>query len=95
VSDPVVFDRAIEFLRPLLRDPSQAPEAAARIVAVAEMYIGPIPHPEDFKAYEDAVPGSGKEIILMARREQEHQHKSESLEMLYPYLGLICGFIAF
>ena len=31
----------------------------------------------------------------MAKKEQAHRHRSQNLELLYPYIGLSAGFIGF
>jgi uncharacterized membrane protein len=87
--------KAVELLRPLLRDPALASTAAAQIMAVTELFSGPMPPPGHFKAYEEAVPGSGKDIISMAMRAQRHRQRTETLLTLYPYFGLAAGFLAF
>jgi len=92
---PEAVGQAEELLRPLLRDPTQASQTVARIIAVSERFSGPIPHPRHFEAYEQSVPGSGREILEMAKKEQRHRHSSETLEIIYPYIGLGVGFLAF
>jgi len=89
--EPEILDEASELLRPLLRDPTQAPEAAARLVAVAETYKGPIPHPRILSGYDDIVPGAAREILDMAKAEQRHRHRMENRETAYPYLGMGLG----
>jgi uncharacterized membrane protein len=53
-----------------------------------------MPHPHHLKAYEAISPGSAKSLLDMAIIEQTHRHKMQTLEMLYPYLGLIGGLMA-
>lgn len=43
--------KAADILRPLLKNPSEAPKAAAAIVASVEMFSGPLPHPEHLERY--------------------------------------------
>lgn len=90
---PEVIDQASELLRPLLRDANQAPQAAARLVAVMESHSGPIHHPQVLEGIDRVVPGGAREIIDMAKAEQRHRHTMESLEIFYPYLGLGAGFV--
>lgn len=85
--EPEAIEQAAEALRPFLRDPEQASEAAISVAMVAERYSGPLPHPGHLRAYEDISPGSAQQIIVMARKEQQHRHTMQILEILYPYLG--------
>ena len=93
-SDTAGLEPAVEILRPLLRDPGQAQQVVAK-VATAVLFRGPLPPPEVFKDYEDVVPGSAREILNMATREQGHRHRLQLLEMIYPYLGQCAGFVGF
>lgn len=54
-----------------------------------------MPHPSHLKAYDEIVPGGGREILDMATREQRHRHRMQWLEMIYPYLGWFAGFAGF
>ena len=42
-------------------------------VAESKVYQGPLPAPEDLTAYEDILPGAAREIIDMAKTQQEHR----------------------
>jgi uncharacterized membrane protein len=88
---PEVVDKASELLKPLLRDPTQAPKTAAQLVAVLELHEGPLPHPRTLNGYEDIVPGAAREILEMAKREQRHRHRMENREAAYPYFGMGLG----
>lgn len=44
-----------------------APNVEVRVGA--ELFRGPLPHPEHFAAYERSTPGSGNRIITMAERQ--------------------------
>jgi len=66
----------------------------ARLLAVMQSHSGPLPDPTTLKAYDSIVPGSAATIIVMAESEQRHRHRLESLEHLYPFLGMGLGFIA-
>jgi hypothetical protein len=92
--DTAALEPAVEILRPLLRNPGQAQQVVAR-VATAVLFRGPLPPPDVFKGYDDIVPGSAREILDMATREQSHRHKLQFLEMIYPYLGWFAGFVCF
>lgn len=91
--EPELIGKTADILRPKLRTPGEALEVATRVVATAEMFSGPMPHPQHLKAYEDISPGAAKSILDMAISEQNHRHKMQNLEMFFPYLGLITGFI--
>lgn len=93
--EPDAIKEAISALRPLLRDPQQAPQAVTRIIEIAEEYSGPLPHPRHFEKYEAVLPGSAREILGMAKKEQAHRHRTQNLELSYPYVGMLLGFIAF
>ena len=93
--EPEFIGKAAEFLRPLLRDPDQAPRAAATILSTVEMFSGPLPHPEHLEKYERLVSGSARQILDMAGREQSHRHRMQLLEMVYPYLGWFSGTVGF
>jgi uncharacterized membrane protein len=92
--DATDLEPAIEILRPLLKNPDQAQQVVTR-VATAVLFQGPLPPPDVFKGYEEVVPGSALEILKMATREQGHRHKLQFLEMIYPYLGWLAGFVCF
>jgi Predicted membrane protein (DUF2335) len=87
------LEPAVEILRPLLRDPNQAPQTVAKMAV--QLFRGPLPPPDHFKGYNDVVPGSAREILDMARGEQAHRHRMQILEMFYPYLGWFAGFVGF
>jgi uncharacterized membrane protein len=88
---PEVLDKASELLRPLLRDPSQAPKTAEKLVAVMETHTGPLPHPRILSLYQEVIPGAAREILDMAREEQRHRHRMENRETAYPYVGMGLG----
>jgi uncharacterized membrane protein len=88
---PQVLDKASKLLKPLLRDPSQAPDTAAKLVAVIETLKAPLPHPRILSGYEDVIAGSAREILDMARDEQRHRHRMENRVTAYPYFGMRLG----
>lgn len=47
-------------------------------VAKAELFEGPIPHPNHLAEYDRIVPGAGKDIIQMAKDQAEHRRGLES-----------------
>lgn len=87
------LEPAVELLRPLLRDPKQAPQAVANVAV--QLFRGPLPPVDQFRGYNEVVPGSARQIIDMAIREQAHRHQMQTFEMLYPYLGWFAGFVGF
>jgi uncharacterized membrane protein len=87
--------KAAEYLRPFLRDPDRAPDAAAGVIAAVNLYSGPLPHPDDLARYDALIPNGARTILDMAMREQAHRHKMQSLEMIYPYLGWASGSVGF
>lgn len=42
-----------------------------------EAFAGPLPHPDHFAAYDNAVPGSGSRILAMAERQSAHRQQLE------------------
>src|SRR5258708_39150496 len=64
------LEPAVEILRPLLRDPAQASEAVARVATAGQFFRGPIPTPDLFRGYNDAGPGSAREILDNDKRGQ-------------------------
>lgn len=44
---------------------------------VAEMYSGPIPHPDLFAKYEETLPGSADRILGMAEKQAKHRQELE------------------
>ena len=87
--------KAADILRPLLKNPSEAPKAAAAIVASVEMFSGPLPHPEHLERYETLAPGIARDIFDMTAKEQMHRHAMQRLEMRYPYFGWFSGTVGF
>jgi len=88
---PEDLHKASELLKPLLRDPNQAPTTGAKLVAVMKTHKGPMPHPRTLGGYEDVIPGAAREILEMAKAEQRHRHKIENRETAYPYFGMGLG----
>ncbi|UXS28577.1 DUF2335 domain-containing protein [Staphylococcus delphini] len=62
---------------------------------------GPLPEAEEFKQYEDAVPGAGDRILAMAETEQTHridltnkeQEKYYKSNNMLTLVGVICSMI--
>lgn len=48
------------------------PEVQSVLAVLSKSHSGPLPAPEDFAAYERALPGSCDRIITMAEKQQEH-----------------------
>lgn len=57
--------------------PANSPKENGHIVERA-FYSGPLPHPQQLKAYDDITPGAADRIIAMAERENAHRHKKET-----------------
>ena len=94
-AEPVVIEKATEALARPSNDPAKTPKTAVPVAMFEERHSGPLPHPRHLKAYEDISPGSAGNILAMARREQSHRLRMQTLEMLYPYLGLLAGSLGF
>jgi uncharacterized membrane protein len=63
----------------------------------AELYAGPLPHPDILEKFEKVVPGSADRIIKQAERQTEHRISIESKviqsDITNSRIGLIFGFI--
>ncbi len=60
-----------------------------------ETFMGPIPHPDLLKGYEEILPGAADRILTMAENEEAHRHeienkcvKTDSRDSL---LGILCA----
>jgi hypothetical protein len=93
VSDPAA---AVTLLHQL-KNQGVLPETAERLIvaALSETYTGPLPHPRHLEGYDDVVPGAARDILNMAISEQKHRHRVQMLEIAYPYLGWLAGFVGF
>ncbi|MDE8347220.1 MAG: DUF2335 domain-containing protein [Acidocella sp.] len=80
-----------------LKDEGRLPETAERaiVAALSETYAGPLPHPRHLKSYDDVVAGAARDILNMAISEQKHRHRLQLIEIAYPYLGWLAGFVGF
>jgi len=87
-------ERVTETLKPLLKNPSDVKQVVTKVVRITEeSYSGPTPHPEHLERIEAIAPGAARDIIGMALSEQRFRHRMSLLTVIYPYLGLSCGFI--
>jgi uncharacterized membrane protein len=89
--EPEIVSEVSRTLAPLMKDPAKATVAAAKIIAIQESYSGPIPHPRHLAEIERIAPGAARQIIDSVSLEQRHRHRMETLEMVYPYMGLLCA----
>jgi len=83
--------KAAEVLKPFLKNPNEAPKVL--LALKQEFYSGPLPHPRHLAEFERIAPGTVHTIIQMATREQAHRHKMQIAEIIYPYCGMIAGFV--
>lgn len=88
---PAEIEKEVEILRPFLKDPEQAPALVEQVFSYIKSYRGPIPPPEYLSGFERIVPGSAKEVIDMAVRQQRHRHGMERREAWYSFAGLALG----
>lgn len=88
-----IVERVTETLKPLLKNPSEVRRVVTQVVSLTESYSGPTPHPEHLERIELIAPGSASKIIEMAIAEQRFRHRIALLTVLYPYLGLVLGFV--
>lgn len=59
-------------------DSEERREIIAREISLTKS--GPLPEPDDFKKYEDVLPGSANRIMEMAEKNQDHRIKLEITE---------------
>jgi uncharacterized membrane protein len=88
-AEPVA--KAAEVLKPFLKNPNEAPRVL--LALKQEFYSGPLPHPRHLAAFEQIAPGTVQTLIRMATREQAHRHRMQTAEIIYPYCGMIAGFV--
>lgn len=60
---------------------------------IAESFVAPIPPPHYLAGYEAAVPGSGAEIIKMARDALRHEQRMDVVHAVRSFAGLMAGFV--
>jgi uncharacterized membrane protein len=79
--------------------PSPAPVHQQTMMAEVyeEHYSGPLPRPEDLRAYEGIVPGGAERILAMAERQAAHRQSLEQVAVVganrRANAGLVLGFI--
>ena len=76
-------------LKPSTGGVQEQREGDDRIVAAA--YSGPIPPPEWMESYEQFMPGTGAQIMAMAKSEQDHRHKMERRALWLNYGDSLLG----
>jgi uncharacterized membrane protein len=58
---------------------------------------GPLPTPDDFRGYDEILPGAAERILALAERQAAHRHNMEKAEVAGQYrrsfLGLFAGFV--
>lgn len=73
---------------------------AEKVEATAQTHSGPLPSPDVFKAYEDAIPGMGQRLLQLVEIETAYRHKREAEEQrlrryaLFAGLGVTLSFLA-
>lgn len=80
-------------LSEIIPDETVRSTVVTRVMQVRR-YSGPIPSPRQMKEYSE-VDGALPTILKMARCEQIFRHVVYYMQLLYPYNGLFCGFLAF
>lgn len=69
----------------------------SRIVAMSHTFSGPLPAPQDFFAYKNALASAPERIMKMAEEEQRHRMKIENRNQIWGIVlgvsGLIVGAI--
>ncbi|NMB40453.1 MAG: DUF2335 domain-containing protein [Firmicutes bacterium] len=74
-------------------------EVASKIIAIAESFSGPLPHPKILAQYKEILPDAPERIIAMAEKQQEHRFNLEKNvikgDIVRANRGLTLGFILF
>lgn len=75
-------DATLENLPASLRDALSQPGVSPQLVsmtlaAFSASYAGPLPPAEQFRAYEEVLPGSADRLLAMAERQQAHRMNLE------------------
>lgn len=91
--EPEVIAKVSDILKPSLKVSDDAPRVAMKVTAAVTSHRGPLPAPETFSQYDHICPGAAREILDMAIREQRHRHFVERAESIYPFLGMLAGFV--
>ncbi len=93
-----LIEKEIRGIAPQLEEEQVKKVAQMVTYSVKRMiYSGPLPHPEDFKNYEEVLPGAAERILSMTERQSAHRQNIEKI--IFParikqsYLGMILGFI--
>jgi uncharacterized membrane protein len=62
---------------------------------IIKAHVGPLPSVEDFAGYDSVCPGSAKEILDMAVRQQKHHHHMDrytaASEFWLPVIGIVAA----
>ncbi|WP_316395015.1 DUF2335 domain-containing protein [Bradyrhizobium sp. 33ap4] len=74
-------------------DPAKAQIVLQQVTTeIVKSHVGPLPAVEDFAGYEEICPGSAREILDMAVRQQKHRHHMEKYsagtEFWLPAIGI-------
>lgn len=73
----------------------QAPIVATKVVRTVESYhSGPLPSVREFAGYEEICPGAARDILDMAIRDQEHEHRMDSGRLYGGIFLKVCGMIS-
>ena len=68
-----------------------------QIVQSQSVFVGPLPHPDMLRQYDDIVPGAGERILAMTENEGEHRRSLEAkllaAESRLSLLGVVSAFV--
>ena len=65
-----------------LRDPEAAvPGDPSALTGHFEAFVGPLPHPDHYAAYEHTLNGAADRILGLAERQSAHRQAQEALEL--------------
>lgn len=62
-----------------------------RIQLHRELFIGPLPHPDLLRKYEEALPGLAERIVAESEKEAEHRRATERGLLRLAFMGPLIG----
>jgi len=71
--------------------PDHANLVAERLLTVVTHHSGPLPSVKDFAGYENVCQGASRDILDMAKRQQQHDHWVGKASFFLEFAGLIAA----
>lgn len=67
----------------------QLPSGVAARMLAASVYYGPLPPPDDLKAYNEIVPDAAERMLAMAEKQAHHRQEMERRQLELDRLGTL------